>query len=319
LKVLVTGASGFVGTALVEKLLSTGDQVRSCYRLDPSQADERLHKVIIPSIDGSTNWNDALEGMDSIVHSAARVHVMSDDSIDPLAEFRRVNAEGTLNLARQAAANGVKRLIFISSIKVSGESTPTNFPFKPSGSANPCDPYGQSKREAEEGLRLIAQETRLEVVIVRPPLVYGLGVKANFAALARLLRLGVPLPLGSVTNNLRSFVAIENLVDFLTVCLNHPKAANQTFMVSDGEDLSTAELLSRMAGAIGRPSRLFPVPCSILKAGAKLLGKGPVADRLLGSLQVSIELNHSLLGWTPPLSVDDGLRRALNRTVVGSN
>lgn len=316
---LVTGASGFVGTALVEKLLSSGAYVRACYRLEPRQADDRLHKVIIPPIDGSTNWDDALEGIDSIVHSAARVHVMSEEAVDPLAEFRRVNTEGTLNLARQAAANGVKRLIFISSIKVSGESTLTNIPFKPSDSANPCDPYGQSKHEAEEGLRLVVRETDLEVVIVRPPLVYGPGVKANFAALARLLRLGVPLPLGSVTSNLRSFVALENLVDFLTVCLSHSKAANQTFMVSDGEDLSTAELLSRMARAIDRPARLFPIPCSILKAGAKLLGKGPVADRLLGSLQVSIELNHSLLGWTPPISVDDGLRRALKSTVIGSN
>lgn len=315
MRVLVTGANGFVGGALVAKLLSSKQKVRACYRIGAQHHGEDQEVVTVPLIDGSTNWGEALQGVDVVVHSAARVHVMSDKSQDPLAEFRRVNTEGTLNLARQAAAAGVKRLVFISSIKVNGDSTPALSAFKPSDAVCPAEPYGQSKHEAEVGLRLIAQESGLEVVIVRPPLVYGKGVTANFAALARLLRLGVPLPLGAVTDNRRSFVAMENLVDFLMVCLSHPQAANQTFMVSDGEDLSTAELLNRMAKAMGCPARLFPVPCSLLNAAAKILGKVQVADRLLGSLQVSIESNLLLLGWTPPTSVDQGLRSALNDAV----
>jgi nucleoside-diphosphate-sugar epimerase len=257
--------------------------------------------------------------VDAIVHLAARVHVMSDYSMDPLAKFRRVNTDGRLNLARQAALGKVRRLVFISSIKVNGDSTSADRPFQPSDPVHPNEPYGQSKYEAEEGLRPIAKETGLEVVVVRPPLVYGFGVKANFSALARLVRRGFPLPLGLVVNNRRSLVGVENLVDFLRVSIDHREAVNQTFMVSDGEDLSTAGLIHRMAKAMDRRAKLVPVPCSVLRGAANLLDKGEVADRLLGSLQLSIELNHSLLGWTPPISVDDGLRCALNNSVVGQN
>lgn len=316
MKVLVTGASGFVGRALVAELLLSGHQVRACSRVGARAPGSDAENFTISSIDGSTDWYDALQSIDAVVHLAARVHVMSDDSSDPLSEFRRVNTAGTLNLARQAALVGVKRLVFISSIKVNGDWTSTDRPFQPSDPVHPNEPYGQSKHEAEKGLRLLAKETELEVVIVRPPLVYGLGVKANFSALARLVRRGLPVPLGAVVTNRRSLVGIENLIDFLRVCLDHPEAANQTFMVSDGEDLSTAALILRMAKAMDRRARLFAVPCSVLRVAANLLGKRQVADRLLGNLQVSIELNNLLLGWAPKISVDDGLRNALNATAV---
>ncbi len=232
---------------------------------------------------------------------------MDESATDPLREFRRVNVEGTLNLARQAAACGVRRFIFVSSVKVNGESTEAAHPFTAQQAPAPLDPYGISKMEAEQGLCQIAAETGMEVVIIRPPLVYGPGVKANFSALMRAVQRGLPLPLALVRNQ-RSLIALDNLVDFIITCATHPKAANQTFLVSDGQDLSTPELIRKIALAADVPARLLPVPVWALQAGARLLGKGDAMQRLCGNLQVDISKARELLGWVPPVSVEDGLR-----------
>ena len=236
---------------------------------------------------------------------------MKDEEADPLAEYRRVNVEGTLNLARQAADAGVRRFIFISSVKVNGEQTPPGKPFGAEDRPVPEDAYGISKWEAEQGLQQLAAETGMELVVIRPPLVYGPGVKGNFAAMIRLVEKGIPLPLGAIHNQ-RTLVALDNLVDLIIRCIDHPAAANQVFLAGDGEDLSTTELLRRLGKAMGRPVRLLPVPESLLVLGATLLGKQAVARRLLGSLQVDISKARDLLGWEPPLSVDEGLRRCFS-------
>jgi nucleoside-diphosphate-sugar epimerase len=235
---------------------------------------------------------------------------MNDKSSDPLSEFRRVNVAGTANFARQAAAAGVKRFVYLSSIKVNGEFTTAGQPFTADDVPAPEDPYGVSKHEAEQLLRQIAVETGMEVVIIRPLLVYGPGVKANFESMMRWLARGVPLPLAAVTQNRRSLVAQDNLVDLILSCLHHPAAANQTFLVSDGDDLSTAELLNRMGAAIGQPARLFYLPPALLKLGASVLNRRGIYQRLCGSLQLDIAKTRQLLGWIPPVSVDEGLRRA---------
>lgn len=262
----------------------------------------------VPEIDGTTKWTEPLARVSGVIHLAARVHAVRDFSADPLAEFRRVNVEGTLNLARQSVANGVRRFIFISSIKVNGEGTPLDQPYSADDVPSPLDPYGISKHEAELGLMRLAETTGLEVVIIRPVLVYGPGVKANFLSMMRWLHKGIPLPLSSI-HNLRSFVALDNLVDLIITTLHHPAAANQTFLVSDGEDLSTPTLLRQMAAALGIRSRLFPMPTSVLRFGARVLGKADFAQRLCGSLQVDIKKTRRLLGWAPPVSVDDALER----------
>uniref|UniRef100_UPI0040474606 UDP-glucose 4-epimerase family protein n=1 Tax=Yoonia sp. TaxID=2212373 RepID=UPI0040474606 len=256
------------------------------------------------------DWDEILTGVEGVIHLAARVHVMHDTEINPLTAFRAVNVDGTLNLARQAAAAGVKRFVFVSSVKVNGESTSPGRAFTESDAANPRDAYGQSKHEAEQGLRQLGTDTGMEVVIIRPPLVYGPGVKANFAALMRAVQRGWPLPLGAVHNQ-RSLVALDNLVDFIVTCITHPQAANQTFLVSDGQDLSTTELVRGMAQAAGVPARLLPVPVWALQAGASLLGKGDAVQRLCGNLQVDVSKARSLLGWVPPVSVEESLRRAV--------
>ena len=261
-------------------------------------------------MNAETDWSRALTGVSVVVHAAARVHVMVDAATDPLAEFRRVNVQGTLHVARQAAAAGVRRFVFVSSVKVNGEATKLGVPFSAEDVPAPLDPYGVSKMEAEQGLRQIAAETGMAVVIIRPPLVYGPGVKANFAALMRAVQRGWPLPLGAVHNQ-RSLVALDNLVDFIVTCLAHPQAANQTFLVSDGQDLSTTELVLGLARAAGVSARLLPVPVWALQAGAALLGKRDAVQRLCGNLQVDISKAHNLLGWLPPVSVAEGLRRAV--------
>ena len=286
--------------------------VRGMTRL-PCDLPTGVGNVVVDGVDDKTDWRDELVDCDVVVHLAARVHVMYDASIDPLAEFRRVNVQGTLNLARQAAASGVRRFVFISSIKVNGEATQPGQPFTADDAPAPLDAYGISKMEAEQGLRELAAQTGMEVVIIRPPLVYGPGVKANFAAMMRWLQRGVPLPLGAIHNQ-RSLVALDNLVDLIVTCLTHPAAANQTFLVSDDEDVSTTELLRRMGQAMGKPARLLPVPVSWLKVGAAMVGKRDAAQRLSGSLQVDIEKTCRLLGWVPPISLDEGLRRAAGNT-----
>jgi nucleoside-diphosphate-sugar epimerase len=249
-----------------------------------------------------------LTGCETVVHLAARVHVMADTAADPLEEFRRVNVQGTLNLARQAAVAGVRRFVFVSSIGVNCAETYRR-PFTAHDEVAPHSPYAVSKYEAELGLQALAAETGMEVVIIRPPLVYGPGAPGNFGSLLRWLKRGVPLPLGAIHNQ-RSLVALDNLVDLIITCLTHPAAANQTFLVSDGEDVTTTELLRRMGQALGRPAHLIPVPVSWLKLAAKLVGKPDVAQRLCGSLQVDIEKTRRLLDWTPPISLDEGLKKA---------
>lgn len=275
-----------------------------------SSPPDGAETVVIGSLSSETDWTAALRNVDQIVHLAARVHVMNDKCSDPLAEFRRVNVEGTVALARQAAVAGVRRFVFLSSVKVNGEFTKPGHPFTADAVPAPEDPYGVSKYEAEQLLRQIAAETGMEVVIIRPPLVYGPGVKANFESMRRWLARGVPLPLAAVTNNRRSLVALDNLVNLIVTCLNHPAAANQTFLVSDGEDLSTAELLKRMSAAMGKPARLFYLPPTLLKLGANVLNRPGIYQRLCGSLQLDIAKTRQLLGWTPPMSLDEGLRRA---------
>lgn len=313
MKVLVTGANGFVGAALCGSLAARGQAVRRALRrVSPAVEEEAWGSpaVSVGDLGPDTNWLAAVSGCEAVVHLAARVHVMNDRAADPLDEFRKVNVQGTLRLARQAAQAGVRRLVFVSSIKVNGEATRPGQAFHADDVAAPQDAYGLSKHEAELGLREIGRQTGMEVVVIRPPLVYGPGVRANFLALARAVKRGIPLPLGAIDNR-RSLVSLDNLVDCIATCVSHPAAAHQTFLVSDGEDLSTTDLVRRMARAMGTSARLLPVPASWLEAGAALLGKRDVVRRLCGNLQVDIAKTQALLGWTPPVSVDEGLRRAL--------
>jgi nucleoside-diphosphate-sugar epimerase len=258
--------------------------------------------------DERTDWSAALDGIRTVVHLAGRAHILKESVGDPIAAFHRTNVEGTLNLARQAAFAGVSRFVFVSSIKVNGETGA----YRESDTAAPADVYGKTKLEAENGLREIEASTGLGVVVIRPPLVYGPGAKANFAALVRAVESGIPLPFGAIANR-RSLVGRDNLVDFILTCLDHPAAHGQTFFVSDGEDISTTTLIYRIATAMKRPARLIPVPPALLWAAAAVAGKRAVAQRLLGSLQVDISKARTLLGWTPPVTVDEGLRVAVGK------
>lgn len=310
--ILVTGATGFVGNALVKRLMADGASgavVVALRRLD-ALMPEGLKLVQVGDLLPTTDWGAALPHVYAVVHCAARVHVMQDSANNPLEAYRQVNVQGTLNLARQAAQAGARRFVFVSSIKVNGEATLPGHPFTADDMPAPLDPYGVSKMEAEQGLREISAHTGMEVVIVRPPLVYGPGVKANFASMMRWVAKGVPLPLGAI-HNVRSMVALDNLVDLLVTCLKHPAAAGQTFLASDGEDVSTTQLLRRTAQALGKQAMLLPVPAGLLQWGAALLGKRDVAQRLCDSLQVDIGKTRQLLGWAPPLTLDQGLTKAV--------
>jgi nucleoside-diphosphate-sugar epimerase len=292
--ILVTGASGFVGGALCRQLGTLGTfNVRA-----PSRRDAELA--------ATTDWAPVLAGVDTVVHAAARVHVMQENGNDSQAEFRRVNVDGTLVLARQAAAAGVRRFIFISSIKVNGELSQPGQPLRADDTPAPQDAYGVSKHEAEQGLQLLAAATGMEVVVIRPVLVYGPGVKANFLSMLRWVQRGVPLPLGALPNR-RSLVFVGNLVDLVVTCLDHPQAANQVFLASDGQDVTLSQLLRAIGQALGRPARLLPMPPVLLHMAARVLGRSDLAQRLLGSLQVDIGKNHQLLGWTPPFTLEQGL------------
>ena len=307
MRILVTGATGFVGGAFLRRsALDPSLQIVAAIRRDDSTLPAHVVSIRVGELGAGTDWSRALVGVEAVVHSAARVHVMRDDASDPLTEFRAVNVEGTLRLARDAARAGVKRFVFVSSVKVNGEHTLLDKPFTSNDAPAPVDAYGISKHEAEEGLRREAATSGLNVVIIRPVLVYGPGVKANFRSMMRWVHRGFPLPLGAIHNR-RILVAADNLADFIFCALSHPAAANQTFHVSDGEDLSTTELLRRTALAMGKRPRLLPVPRFLLSPPLRAIGKAAVANRLFDSLVVDIGKNRDLLGWSPPVSVNHAL------------
>jgi UDP-glucose 4-epimerase len=306
--ILLTGGSGFLGGALLNALIYK--KVRCLGRKKPSRLlDSSFYQS---EINADTGFNLALKDTNVIIHCAARVHVMNDSSSEPLEEFREINTYGTLNLAQQAAVGGVKRFIFISSIKVNGESTDLGLPFKPDDNFIPTDAYGLSKYEAEVGLWKIAEATGMEVVIIRPPLVYGSGVKANFASMIKWVNKGLPLPLGGIKENKRSLVSVDNLVDLIITCIDHPNAANQTFLVSDDNDVSTSQLLADMATALDVPNRLLPIPSAWFTVAAKLIGKPAISQRLCGSLQVDISKTKELLGWKPLYSSAECMKKTAN-------
>lgn len=303
--ILVTGTTGFVGTSLCRELSRRGVPFR------PVSRTARQGSTIIDDIGPDTDWKAALAGVDTVIHLAARVHVMQDTASDPLAAFRRTNVAGTLALARQFASEGGKRFIFVSSIKVNGEGTLPGTAYTASDVPAPQDSYGQSKAEAESELFKLSGASGLEVVVIRPPLVYGRGVKANFASMIKWVRRGVPLPLASVCN-VRSLVYVENLVDLIMLVIDHPKAANRILMVSDGRDVSTPELLTEIGISANAPARLFPLPPWLLYWGATLLGRRSIADRLLGNLQVDISDTQTLLEWSPPVTFYEAIRRTVD-------
>jgi UDP-glucose 4-epimerase len=311
MKVLITGASGFLGSGLLARIAETSHHAVAAVRRHGVSLSEGVPARLVTDLGPTTDWTAALAGCDAVVHCAARVHVMSEQAVDPLAAYRTTNVEGTVALAKQAAAAGVRRFVFISSIKVNGEATVPGLPYRATDRPAPTDPYGISKLEAEEALQAFATTGAIELVIIRPPLVYGPGVKANFLSMARWIARGVPLPFGGVNANRRSFVALENLVDLILTCLQHPSAVDQVFLVSDGEDLSTAELLRRTAIALDVPSRLIPVPAALLALGARAIARQELWHRLGGTLQVDATPTRERLGWTPPINVDEGLRAAV--------
>ncbi len=310
-KILVTGANGFIGRAISAELVLQGFDVlcavRRPFLLDGASI------LRVTDLEEQSDWSSNLDGVDCIIHTAARVHVMDDTAHNPFTEFHKVNVIGTLNLAQQAASRGVQRFIFLSSIKVNGEYTEPGKPFKAEDVPNPQDGYSLSKHQAEAGLFLIAQKTGMEITVIRPPLVYGPGVKANFASMMHALQRSIPLPFGAIHNK-RSFVYISNLVSLIVRCIDHPAAANQVFFVSDGCDLSTTELLNACATALGVKARLLPVPQSWIDSGARLLGKHKVAQRLCGSLQVDISKTQQYLDWTHPFSLTEGLKVTAHST-----
>jgi UDP-glucose 4-epimerase len=303
--ILVTGANGFLGRGLVAHLMTLGYTVRTVVRQprESTGADE-----LVKEIHEEADWSDAFLGISTVIHTAARVHVMRETTINSEVEFYRTNVAGTLSLARQAVKNGVKRFIFLSSIKVNGDVTFPGDPFRADGPVYPSDAYARSKQQAEVELLNLGCQTGLEVVIIRPPLVYGPGVKANFYSMLKWVEKGIPLPFGSIHNQ-RSLVAVSNLIDLLTLCISHPKAAGEVFLVSDGSDLSTTELLRTLAEGMSRPARLIPVPSFWLKSIASSLGRNDLAIRLCGSLQVDIQKTRDVLNWTPFVSAHTALKQ----------
>ncbi|MCF6202665.1 MAG: NAD-dependent epimerase/dehydratase family protein [Methylococcaceae bacterium] len=307
-KILLTGATGFVGKALLAELLQNNFEVIASIRNTPIPSSLKVQTITIDSLLASTDWSPALQKTDIVIHSAARVHIMKDFSTNPLAEFRKTNVDGTLNLARQAKKSGVSRFIFISSIKANSHSSRSQSILRPDDTTPPTDPYGLSKYEAEQGLLELAKNSTMEIVIIRPPLVYGPNVKGNFLSLLKYIKKELPLPLGSI-NNQRSLVALDNLVDFIHLCATHPKAANEIFLISDGEDVSTTELLIKIARAFNKKLFLIPIPALALSFIAKLFGKDAMVNRLLESLQVDNSKAIELIGWRPVISMDSQLKK----------
>lgn len=308
--VVITGASGFLGRALLNRLLTEQHiVVTATVRKGFDDRPAGVREAVVGDISGDTDWSHALIGADTVIHCAARVHMLKDSASDPLESFRQVNRDGTLALARQAARAGVRRFVFLSTIGVNGGET-QELPFSAEDPPAPHSPYAISKYEAELGLADIAADTGMEVVIIRPPLVYGAGAPGNFRSMVKWLSRGVPLPLGSVTN-MRSYVALDNLVDLIVLCIEHPAAAGRVFVVCDGEDLSTTDFLRRTAAAMGLRARLWPVPMAWLRLAATLIGKPELGQRLCGSLQIDARPTQQILGWSPAVSVDAGLKKAV--------
>lgn len=309
---MITGANGFVGKCLCAELLQQGQLVRAAVR-SASLPIDNIEVAVVGAIDGETNWAEALRDVDVIIHLAARVHVMKDTAADPLAEFLKVNVQGTANLASQAAAAGVKRLVYVSSIKVNGEQTTETQPFTESDIPSPQDAYAVSKWRAEQALREVVQKTGLEVVIVRPPLIYGPGVKGNFIRLLAVLNKGIPLPLAGVRNK-RSMIYLGNLVDALITCANHPAAAGKTYLVCDGEDISVANLVRQMHIGLGKPARLFRMPVSLLRGMGRLFGQLESVERVVGTLRINDGLIRKELGWKPKFTLQEGLQATADWT-----
>lgn len=308
--ILVTGATGFVGRHLLPFLLQAGHRVRAAVRRAESVQDlarPGLEVLSVGAIDGATRWDAALTEVDTVIHLAARVHVMRDTAADPATAFRQINRDGTRHLAEACAAAGVSRLVLVSSVKVMGEAT-NGAPWVESDPPHPCDPYATSKWEGEKSLWAVTQGSRLSGVVVRPPLVYGRGVGANFRRLAQAVHRGLPLPLASVRNR-RSLVAVPNLTAFLELSARHPRAAGQTFFVRDEEDLSTPELIRLVAQAQGKRARLVPCPPALLRLGGALLGQRALVRRLVGSLQIGDAHARARLGWHPPVCTPEALRQ----------
>jgi len=310
LNILLTGATGFIGNTIQQRIVADGSYDLTIAVRNIHAQSDAVRIVKVDDLTTSTDWSDALKSVDVVVHSAARVHVMDDKSADPLTEFRKINVEGTLKLARQAVEAGVKRFIFISSIKVNGEGTDLGHPYTADSKPNPIDPYGVSKYEAEQGLLELAENTPLEVVIIRPTLVYGENVKGNFHSLMKWTYKGIPLPIGGVKQNLRSLVYVENLVDFIVTCINHPNAKNEVFLISDDDDISTADLLQEISKGLGVKNKAVNIPPKLINTAASALGKSGVAQRLSGSLQVDISKAKTLLGWEPKYSTSESIQKA---------
>lgn len=306
--ILVTGATGFVGQALVTKLLAEKFSVSALVRSETAYLPSDIRKVIVPDLVAQTEFQSILHNVEVVIHTAGRAHIMNDDVTNSLDEFRKVNTDATLRLAKQAAEADVKRFIFISSIGVNG--TFNSKPFVEADNVNPQEFYAVSKYEAEQGLLALAKGIGMEVVIIRPPLVYGASAPGNFGSLVRWMKKGVPLPFGAIYNK-RSLVALDNLVNFIIHCIDHPKAANEVFLISDGEDVSTTQLLSKVAKAYGKKTCLIPVPVSWMTFTARLVGKADVANRLFSSLQVDSAKARDLLGWKSVVTMDEQLKKVV--------
>jgi len=315
MKVFLTGYTGFLGSH-VRNALTGYDLVLAGRHTGTGDLTSEYHPF---NLDSSINSSLCLESVDVVIHCAARVHVMKEKEISPFELYRKCNVTGTLDLARQAADAGVKRFIYISSIKVNGESTEVGKPFNADDIHKPADYYGQSKSQAEQELLKLASSTELEVVIIRPTLVYGPGVKANFKSLFNLVSMGLPLPFGLICENRRSLVSVANLVDLIITCVDHPRAINQVFLVSDDNDLSTAGIAKHMASALDKPSRLLPVPLRLLRFVGKLTRKECVVDRLIGSLQVDISHTKTTLGWSPIQTIEQGFRDTAEAFLLNKN
>jgi nucleoside-diphosphate-sugar epimerase len=313
MQTLITGSTGFVGRALIKSLNQKGISTL-CVIRNNKYVDDFERTFEISDLSDNNDWSPILTDIDVIIHCAARVHVMNDKASNPLEEFRKVNTRATLNLAKQASNSGVKRFVFISSIKVGGESSKLGNPLTEDSDYVPSDPYGLSKYEAEQELLELAEHSEMEVVIIRPTLIYGPGVKANFETMMNWASKPIPLPFGAI-NNKRSLVSIDNLISLIEVCLTHPKAKNEIFYVNDGNDVSTSDLLRKLYKSFSNRTPLIPIPMSLINLLFKLIGKGGYSARLLSSLQVDISKAKTLLNWTPPHSVDDSIDKTVKHFI----